>query len=151
MAHLYTIRHVIHDDFIQWLPLWRGYNRFYERDALSEEMIQSTWSHFLDANQSVYALVAEKEGQLFGLAHYLFHPSTSQVKPVCYLQDLFTQEAVRGQGVGRALIEAVYEYAAAAGAPQVYWHTREDNFVARSLYDKVARLSAFVRYTKVLG
>ncbi|MGI8772808.1 MAG: GNAT family N-acetyltransferase [Acidobacteriaceae bacterium] len=150
MLHPLTIRSLAPTDFVQWQPLWEGYNRFYGRDALAAEITEMTWSRFFDAYEPVYALVAEREGQLVGLAHYLFHRSTIQIQPVCYLQDLFTNEAARGQGIGRALIEAVYERARIAGSPRVYWQTHESNTTAMKLYDKVADRSGFVVYRKQL-
>jgi GNAT superfamily N-acetyltransferase len=145
-----TVRAVALADFPQWQLLWEGYNRFYGRNALPAEITQMTWSRFFDAYEPVYALVAEKDGQLLGLVHYLFHRSTILIEPTCYLQDLFTNAAVRGQGVGRALIEAVYERARIAGSPRVYWHTHESNSTAMRLYDKVAQRSGFVVYRKQL-
>jgi GNAT superfamily N-acetyltransferase len=143
-----TVRSVASTDFAQWLPLWEGYNRFYGRTVFSDEITQMTWSRFFDAYEPVHAMVAEKDGQLLGLVHYLFHRSTIQIAPVCYLQDLFTNEAARGKGIGRALIEAVYERARAAGSPRVYWLTHETNSTAMKLYDKVAERSGFVAYRK---
>jgi GNAT superfamily N-acetyltransferase len=141
-----TIRSVAPTDFPQWQTLWEGYNRFYGRDALPTEITQMTWSRFFDAYEPVHALVAEKDRQLLGLVHYLFHRSTILIGPTCYLQDLFTNEAARGNGIGRALIEAVYERAKIAGSPRVYWQTHESNVTAMKLYDKVAERSGFVVY-----
>jgi hypothetical protein len=87
------IRSVAPTDFAQWQPLWEGYNLFYGRAALPTEITQRTWSRFFDAYEPVHAMVAEKGGQLLGLVHYLFHRSTLQIAPTCYLQDLFTNEA----------------------------------------------------------
>jgi len=143
-----TVRSVAQADFAQWLPLWEGYNRFYGRDALPVEITRTTWARFLDEGEPVYALVAERDGRLVGLAHYLFHRSTIQIELSCYLQDLFTEEAARGGGVGRALIEAVYERARAAGLKRVYWQTHETNAVAMRLYDGVAERSGFIVYRK---
>jgi GNAT superfamily N-acetyltransferase len=98
----------------------------------------------------MHALVAERAGQLLGLAHFLFHRSTISTGDSCYLQDLFTVEAARGLGIGRALIEAVYAQARAAGAPRVYWQTHETNTAAMQLYDKVAEKSGFIVYRKML-
>jgi len=94
----------------------------------------------------MHSLVVERNGELLGLVHYLFHRSTIHIAPVCYLQDLFTTEAARGQGVGHALIEAVYERAKQAGSPRVYWQTHETNSTAMKLYDKIAERSGFIVY-----
>jgi GNAT superfamily N-acetyltransferase len=146
-----TVRFVDRADFAQWLPLWERYNKFYGRfaaTALPDEITQTTWARFFAADEPMYALVAESAGRLVGLAHYLFHRSTIMLGPTCYLQDLFTLEAARGQGVGRALIEAVYAQARIAGAARVYWHTEETNATARRLYDQVAENSGFIVYRK---
>jgi GNAT superfamily N-acetyltransferase len=148
MSSSLIVRSVAATDFVQWQPLWQGYNRFYGRDALPPEITQMTWSRFFDAYEPVHAMVAEKDGQLVGLVHYLFHRSTIQIEPTCYLQDLFTNEVVRGQGIGRALIEAIYERARVAGCHRVYWQTHESNLTAMKLYDKVADRSGFVVYRK---
>lgn len=145
-----VVRPVAQTDLPRWQPLWEGYNRFYGRDALAAEITRMTWSRFLDAYEPVHALVAEGDGRLLGLAHYLLHRSTIQIGPTCYLQDLFTEEAARGKGIGRALIEAVYERARDAGCPRVYWQTHETNVNAMKLYDKVAERSGFIVYRKQL-
>ena len=146
------IRAVRPDDFEQWLPLWDGYNAFYGRSgptALAPEITQVTWQRFFDDSEPVHALVAEQDGRLLGLTHYLFHRSTILIAPTCYLNDLFTSEAARGKGVGRALIHAVYDRARAAGGSRVYWLTHETNATARLLYDKVADDTGFIVYRKL--
>jgi GNAT superfamily N-acetyltransferase len=148
-----TIRFVARSDFSLWLPLWEGYNKFYGRSgetALPDEITQMTWARFFDAYEPVRAIVAEDEGQLVGLVHYLFHRNTISIAPTCYLQDLFTRESTRGRGVGRALIEAVYEQARLAGLARVYWHTHASNSTAMKLYDQVADHSGFVVYRRDL-
>lgn len=145
------IRLALRSDYARWLPLWDGYNAFYGRSgatALAPEITAMTWARFFDAYEPVHALVAELGGELVGLTHYLFHRSTTMLGPICYLQDLFTVEAKRGQGVGRALIEGVYERARAAGSTRVYWQTHETNTTAMKLYDKVATRSGFLVYRK---
>jgi len=149
-----TIRTVTPEDFVQWRVLWDGYNAFYGRagaTALAEPITAALWSRFFDGYEPVHGLVAESEGRLVGLTHYLFHRSTTSIGPTCYLQDLFTDAATRGQGVGRALIEAVYDRARSAGASRVYWQTHETNLTAMKLYDQVAERSGFVVYRRVLG
>ena len=147
-----AIRPVTREDYDQWLPLWEGYNAFYERTgptALAPQITAMTWARFFDAYEPVHALVAESDGRLIGLTHYLFHRSTTAIEPLCYLQDLFTSLAARGKGVGRALIDAVYDRARLAGSPRVYWQTQETNHTAMLLYDKVAERSGFVVYRKL--
>lgn len=154
MSKPFAIRPIKQTDFAGWLPLWDGYNAFYGRTgptALPAEITQTTWRRFFDAYEPVHALVAESDGKLLGLAHYLFHRSTIQFEPSCYLQDLFTDQATRGMGMGRALIEATYHAAAQAGCQRVYWQTHETNATAMQLYDKVAQKSGFVVYRKLLA
>lgn len=153
MSENVRIRSVGAQDYDKWFPLWMGYNAFYGRagaTALAPEITHMTWSRFFDSYEPLHALVAESDGELLGLTHYLFHRSTTSLTPLCYLSDLFTNEKARGKGVGRALIEAVYEKARAAGSPRVYWQTHETNQTARLLYDRIADLSGFIVYRKLL-
>lgn len=144
------IRPASPQDYPAWRPLWDGYNAFYGRlgpTALPEDITQATWSRFFNPIEPVFALVAVEGGQLVGLTHYLFHRSTTRIEPLCYLQDLFTLPAARGQGVGRALIQGVYDQAATAGAKRVYWQTQAANAAGRQLYDKVAQHLGFIVYS----
>ncbi|BEV71811.1 MULTISPECIES: GNAT family N-acetyltransferase [unclassified Paludibacterium] len=138
------------EDYPAWKPLWDGYNAFYGRSgptALPDSVTQTTWQRFFDPTEPMQALVAEQNGQLLGLAHILYHRSTTDIGPTCYLQDLFTSEQARGKGVGRALIEAARQQARAAGATRLYWLTAEDNHTARQLYDAVTGgCSGFLEY-----
>ena len=148
-----SVRFVVREDYEQWLPLWDGYNAFYGRSgatALAPEITRMTWARFFDAYEPVHGLVAESDGQLLGLTHYLFHRSTTAIEPVCYLQDLFTSNAARERGIGRALINRVYEQARLAGSSRVYWQTHQTNLTAMQLYDKVAERSGFVVYRNLL-
>lgn len=147
MPDALIVRSATPADFPQWSPLWEGYNTFYKR-VVPAEVTGMTWSRFFDAYEPMHAIVAEKNQRLLGLVHYLFHRNTAMIGPTCYLQDLFTVEAARGQGVGRALIEAVYARAKAAGSPRVYWMTHETNLTAMKLYNGVAERSGFVQYRK---
>lgn len=148
-----VISSVVDADFAAWTSLWDGYNAFYGRvglTALPPEVTALTWARFLDPAQPMHALVAKIDGQMIGLAHYLFHLGTAHSWPNCYLSDLYTIEAARGQGVGRKLIEAVYWRALEAGAMRVYWQTHETNTTAMRLYDQVAEKSGFLVYRKLL-
>jgi GNAT superfamily N-acetyltransferase len=151
MAEIPLIRFIAPADFPQCLPLWEGYNRFYGRSgktAVPDEITLMTWARFFDAYEPMHAMVAEKEGHLIGLVHYIFHRNTNSIAPICYLEDLFTRESARGKGVGGMLINAVYEQAKISGVARVYWQTHETNSTAMKLYDKVAERSGFVIYRK---
>ncbi|HXC57505.1 MAG TPA: GNAT family N-acetyltransferase [Rhizomicrobium sp.] len=145
------VRPIASGDHAQWLKLWDGYNAFYGRagaTALPAEITATTWSRFFDPAEPMHALVADRDGAIVGIVHYLFHRSTIALAPTCYLQDLFTLAAARGGGIGRALIEAVCDKARAAGAGRVYWQTHGSNLAAMALYDKVAVKSGFLVYRR---
>jgi GNAT superfamily N-acetyltransferase len=154
MSAAVHVRFVTADDYAEWLPLWEGYNRFYGRfgaTALPDSVTQVTWARFFDAYEPMFAMVADDGTRLVGLVHYLWHRSTISIEPTCYLQDLFTAEAARSRGVGRALIEAVYEQAWLAGVVNIYWRTHATNATARRLYDQVAEESGSLVYKKRLA
>jgi GNAT superfamily N-acetyltransferase len=146
-----SVRPLQQADLPAWTPLWDGYNAFYGRagaTALAPEITRCTWQRFFDAAEPMHALVAEADGRVVGLAHYLYHRSTTRIELTCYLQDLFTDPALRGRGVGRALIEGVAAAARAAGAARLYWQTHESNAAGRRLYDQVAAHAGFIVYAR---
>jgi len=130
-------------DRAEWEELARGYKAFY-RTELADERYAATWAALL-AGDRVHGLAARMDGEIVGIAHYLFHAQTWG-PDACYLQDLFTAEKARGQGVATALIDAVAEAARARGARKFYWLTKKDNERARALYDRIARSKGFLRY-----
>lgn len=155
MTNPVLVRPIERDDFAAWLPLWDGYNAFYGRHghtALPPLVTQSTWQRLFDPDEPVFAVVAvSPQGKLVGLAHYLYHRSTTRIELTCYLQDLFTLDSERGRGIGRALIEAVAAAAKAAKIKRLYWQTHRDNSAGRVLYDKVAEHAGFIVYSRDLA
>jgi GNAT superfamily N-acetyltransferase len=144
------IRPLLLSDEAAWRGLWTDYLAFYET-TLPEEVYASTFARLLGNDpQDFCGLIAEQDGQPVGLAHYLFHRHGWKIENTCYLQDLYVDPLARGTGLGRALIEAVYAAADAAGAPSVYWLTQDFNHQARQLYDRVARVTPFIRYVRPL-
>lgn len=141
------IRPLRSEDRAQWGVLWQGYLRFY-RQHLPEEQTNTTFARLVDVSRQPHGLVAEQDGQLVGLVHYLFHPSSWSVNDVCYLEDLYVDRAARGAGAGRALIKAVYAAADRANVGTVYWLTQEFNAEGRALYDTLARRTSFIRYER---
>ena len=153
MSSQLIVRPLASIDYDGWRPLWDGYNAFYQRGgptALPEEITHATWNRFLDPAEPVHALVAEQSGRIVGLAHTVFHRSTTRLHDVCYLQDLFTAPELRGLGIGRRLIEAVDASARAAGSSRVYWQTQTGNAAGRALDDKVAKHLGFIVYSHEL-
>jgi len=146
-----TIRNVCHNDRPDWQVLWDEYNGFYGRTgptALDLAITELTWERFLDPAEPIHCLVAIYEDRVVGLAHYLYHRSTTRKADVCYLQDLYTTGSLRGRGIGRKLIDAVAETAGHSGSSRVYWQTKVDNDTARALYDKIAEHTGFIVYIK---
>ncbi len=147
MADL-TIRPLAAADETQWRRLWTDYLAFYE-STVPEEVFRTTFERLLsDGEYEPSALIAELDGQPVGLVHYLFHRHCWRVENACYLQDLYADPQVRGTGVGRALIEAVYAAADKAGCPSVYWLTQDFNETARQLYDRIAKKTPFIVYRR---
>ncbi len=132
----------------EWRRLWTLYLEFYE-SSVSEEVYETTFARLLSGEDNEFAgLLALVDGKPSGLTHYLFHRHCWRVENVCYLQDLYVDQELRGTGLGRALIEAVYERADAVGCPSVYWLTQEFNEVGRRLYDRVANVTPFIVYRR---
>jgi GNAT superfamily N-acetyltransferase len=153
MDDLLVVRPIERSDVDGWRRLWDGYNAFYGRageTALPEQITGLTWERFFSPDEPVHALVAEYQGRVVGLTHYLFHRSTTRLNDVCYLQDLFTDVSLRGKGIGRRLVFAVYDAARRAGSSRVYWQTHTSNVEGRALYDKIAQHKGFIVYAAEL-
>ena len=142
------IRPLRAEDEPDWHRLWTAYLAFYET-VLPEEIYRSTFTRLLSGQPNEYnGLIAVLDGRPVGLAHYLFHRSCWHIDDICYLQDLYADPDVRGTGIGRALIEAVYEKATGRGSKEVYWMTQEFNATARRLYDRLAEKTPFLVYQR---
>ena len=128
-----------------WRELWAGYNRFYEA-TVPEEATAGTWARILDPGSAIFCRLAVRDGAVVGFANCVVHPSTWSTLSSCYLEDLFVALDARGTGAGRALIQDLIDQGRAKGWRRVYWHTRQDNAVARRLYDRFAPADGFVRY-----
>ena len=136
-------------DYDAWLKLWQNYLTFYET-RLPPSTTEKTWRNLLDDDMPIYGFGAWQNDILVGITHVVLHPNTWNTTECCYLEDLYVSEAVRGQGVGRALIEQVYEFANNKNCNRVYWTTQEGNATARKLYDVIAIKTDMVQYRKDL-
>jgi GNAT superfamily N-acetyltransferase len=145
-----TIRAIRADERADWEPLWKGYQAFY-KVVIPDQTTAVTWARLHDPAEAMGVLGSYMNECLCGIVHYLFHRSCWTVGDYCYLQDLFVAEGGRNHGLGRALIEAVYDKAREAGVSRVYWLTHETNATARALYDKVAENLGFIQYRKMVS
>jgi GNAT superfamily N-acetyltransferase len=143
------IRPLLPTDHAQWKPLWLAYLTFYG-STLLDTQTELTFKRLTDPTFNLHGFVAEQDGKLIGITHCLFHPSCWNEGGNCYLQDLFVDPHVRSGGTGRALINAVMDFARSKGAAKVYWHTMQDNHLAQLLYTKVAKRSGFIEYAIAL-
>lgn len=139
-----TVRAVCAEDYPQWRPLWDGYTHFYDC-VLDESVTASTWERALDPHSSMFCRVAESEGRVIGFAMCVLHEGTWSTAPICYLEDLFVDAALRGAGTGQALIDALMEEGKREGWSKLYWVTRQNN-PARKLYDRFGEADDYVRY-----
>ncbi len=135
----------------EWRRLWTAYLEFYET-SVGEDVYRSSFDRMLAGNAGApneyRGLLAELDGKPVGIAHFLFHRHGWRIENVCYLQDLYADKEARGRGVGRALIEAVYDAADVEGCPSVYWMTQDFNVQARKLYDRIGALTPFIKYQR---
>ncbi|HDR2863267.1 TPA: GNAT family N-acetyltransferase [Enterobacter asburiae] len=138
------VRAIRAEDYPQWRPLWDGYTHFYDC-VLDESVTASTWERALNPYSSMFCRVAEKEGRVIGFAMCVLHEGTWSTAPICYLEDLFVDAAVRGAGTGQALIDALMEEGKREGWSKLYWVTRQNN-PARKLYDRFGEADDYVRY-----
>ena len=145
------IRPFLAGDRERWNELWQGYLEFY-RCTLPADITELTWRRLLDPAHPFRGFAAvDADGCITGIVHFHLHGSTWARVGYCYLEDLFVDPACRRQGVGRALIEAVYRAAGEQGAERVYWHTETGNERAQGLYRQVAELAPFVQFRRTLG
>ncbi len=144
-----VIRDPLPEDEAAWRRLWAGYCAFYETEV-PEVVTAGTWERMLSPASPLFGRIAEWDSEPAGFAICVLHEGTWTLRPICYLEDLFVDQAARGRGIGHALIEDVIGRARELGWARVYWHTRADNREARRLYDKFAVADDFVRYRLLL-
>jgi GNAT superfamily N-acetyltransferase len=147
-SSVFEIRRLTKDDFDEWKKLWSVYLAFYDT-SVNDLVYETTFGRLISKDyRGQNAIIASKNNQLVGLAHYIFHPDNWNIEDDCYLQDLFVVETFRGHGIGRSLIEGVYAEADKRGSPSVYWLTEKTNYRARALYDKLAYATSFIEYSR---
>lgn len=143
-----VIRSLEAKDSSKWSSMWTEYLKFYDSEV-TIDIREMTFTRLIDPDQKVQnCLVAERNGNLIGLIHFIYHAHNWKIEDVCYLQDLYVDPKARGQGVGGALIKKVYATADLNGTPSVYWMTQDFNVKARILYDQIGNLTPFIKYSR---
>jgi GNAT superfamily N-acetyltransferase len=140
------VRDLTEADETAWRRLWAGYCNFYEV-VMSDEQTDLTWERLLSKTSAIKGLVCEdSEGRVIGMCNYILHENTWTPTPVCYLEDLFVEHSLRGDGVGEGMIQELIDRMKQNGWSRIYWNTKENNYRARGLYDKFSKADGFVRY-----
>lgn len=146
MPHQLSTRLAQATDHREWHRLWRGYC-----DALNtvvpDEATSGTWQRIVAPKEPISALlVFGAAPEPCGFANFVLHPHTWSMQTVCYLEDLYVASEARGSGAARALIQGLVDMGRQEGWRRVYWHTHEENYRARALYDRFAKRTDYVRY-----
>ena len=125
-----TIDHLRLADYEAWLTLWDANNGGHRNDLVTRE----TWNRLLTPIYPVHGLVARVDGVVAGLVHYILHPVTGHIEPVCYMQDLYVDPLFRRQGIARCLIERLAAVGREERWARLYWLAQDDNEDAQALY-----------------
>lgn len=139
------IRKPHHNEYDDWIKIYKEYLDFYQTSLTSEEL-KTVWSWISEPNPELFCYLAELDKKIVGLAHF-----RKFIRPIkschsIFLDDLFVVSEFRGQRIGYRLIEAVKLYAKENNFPLVRWVTGHDNTPAMKLYDSIAQKTTWVIY-----
>jgi len=125
-----VIQDITNDDFGGWLPLWKENNLGQDKDEVTTE----TWMRLNDKNSAVKGMTAKIGDDIAAIMHYILHPTTGQIEPVCYMQDLFVGEKYRRQGIARKMVHALIKRGQKENWARIYWLADNNNEGAQALY-----------------
>ncbi|HEU5199982.1 MAG TPA: GNAT family N-acetyltransferase [Ktedonobacterales bacterium] len=106
----------LHEFHVQGLPDWMRIPEAYQRDE------SRAWLQDLIQREDAAIFVAEASGKLVGLVDVTLEETTNQVfvpRRYGYIQGLVVSEALRKQGLGTQLLEAVRRWAIEHGAAEI--------------------------------
>lgn len=124
------IRPLKPQDFPEWLPLWDGNNLGHRDEAVTA----ATWARLMEERSGMRGLCALADGRMAGLVHYILHPTTGAVAPICYMQDLYVDPGFRKRGLARAMVEKLTSIGKAEKWGRIYWLAEAKNEAAQALY-----------------
>ncbi len=134
-------------DFGAWLPLWNGNNQ----GVINEKVTTETWARICDDKSPVHGLGAFEGAEMKGLVHYVLHPTTGALEPVCYMQDLYVDPAHRKKGIGRTLVEELAKIGKKKNWTRLYWMAESKNEAAQRLYESMGIKLDFTLHIMPLG
>jgi GNAT superfamily N-acetyltransferase len=147
MASELRVEPIVESEFETLLPMIGDYLRFYEVEDIDEDRNRSFFSRLIAPSDDGMLLGAWRGDRLVGYACLYWHFSSFVPAETVLMNDLYVDSAVRGEGIGRALIEASAAMARERGAHHLEWSTAPDNVTAQRLYDSIgAQRSAWIEY-----
>ena len=145
MKMTYRIRKIKIQDKNQWQELYKGYADFY-KVKMNKQILETVWSWLHNKNHEVDGLVCEIDENIVALAHYRRMPSPLRGQDIGFLDDLFVHPLLRGNKIGEMLINELKRISISNGWGLTRWITRDDNMIAKKLYDKVAQKTSWNLY-----
>lgn len=131
------IKKLSYQDYEAWLQLYLVYAKHY-KTTLSNDSIATTWSWLMDDEHPTSGIVAEVNGTLAGLAQFRPMPSPLRGHDIGFVDDIIVLPNFRGLGISEKLFQEIKLYGKQFGWKTIRWITRDDNYRARTIYDKIA-------------
>ena len=139
------IRGIQLKDKDQWKQLYKGYSNFY-KIKINNKILNTIWNWLHDKKHELEGLVCELDGNVVALAHFRRMPRPLKGKDIGFLDDLFVDPKYRGKKIGEKILNELKKISKSRGWNLIRWITHDDNFRAKSLYDKVAEKKNFNLY-----
>ncbi len=103
-----------------------------EGEAVATEALLER--HLFGPRPRAEAMLAEQAGAAVGMALWFYAFSTFRGRPTLYIEDVFVDEAARGQGIGRAIFAELARRALAADCARMEWSVLDWNAQAIGFY-----------------
>jgi len=112
--------------------LLHDFQEEYDEPSPGLEMLEERYGELIRNKEMIVLLIGERPD---GFAQLRFRPWVYSARLHSYLEELYVVPDLRGNGLGRALLEAAMETARGEGAEQMELGTSEDDTAARGLYE----------------
>ncbi len=128
------IRRATADDAATVARLLHDFNTEFEDFTPGVDALTKNARRMLENDEMLVLLAGEAPD---GFAELRFKTSVWSDGLSCYLEELYVVPDLRGQGIGRVLLERAMEVARERGADFMDLGTSEDDVAARALYEKL--------------